>query len=483
MFIGREDQLNDLKALCQKKTSSLVTCRGRRRIGKSTLIAEFARQAKARLIRLEGLRSNKGYTNETELTAFHDQLAAQTGSAQPLPKNWTEAFVQLDRCIRERERTVVLLDEISWFGHFDKTFADTVKVCWDNYWKRHDKLIVVLCGSVSSWIRENIVDNSSFLGRRSLDLIVRELPLAQCVAFWGKKANRLATREIIDILSVTGGIPRYLEEINPSLSAAENIKRLCFTPNGILRTDFEDMFNDVITHQRSFADRVLRSLVDGPRTISEISTSLSTERGGRVTDTVNRLVESGFVAADAGKDPETGKDLARQRYRLKDNYARFFLKYIDPVKTMIDNGRYAFTTLDTLENWNTILGLQFENLIVNNYSELIPHLHLGSVLLTSAAPYRKSPVPSRKQKGCQIDLLIQSRRTTYIVEIKRKNEIDRSIITEIDEKAKRLKRNKDISIKTALVYSGSLAPIVEADGYFDAIVPVEALLGLTSTAT
>ena len=480
MFIGREDQLNDLKALCQKKTSSLVTCRGRRRIGKSTLIAEFARQTKARLIRLEGLRPNKDYTNETELTAFHDQLSAQTGRAQPIPKNWTEAFVLLDRCIRERERTVVLLDEISWFGHFDKTFADTVKVCWDNYWKRHDKLIVVLCGSVSSWIRENIVDNSSFLGRRSLDLIVRELPLAHCVAFWGKKATRLATREIIDILSVTGGIPRYLEEINPSLSAAENIKRLCFTPNGILRTDFEDMFNDVITHQRSFADRVLRSLVDGPRTISEISASLSTERGGRVTDTINRLVESGFVAADAGKDPETGKDLARQRYRLKDNYARFFLKYIAPVKTMIDSGRYAFASLDTLENWNTILGLQFENLIVNNYSELIPHLHLGSVLLTSAAPYRKSPVPSRNQKGCQIDLLIQSRRTTYIVEIKRKNEIDRSIITEVDEKAKRLKRNKDISIKTALVYSGSLAPIVEADGYFDAIVPVESLLGLPS---
>lgn len=478
MFIGREDQLNDLKALCQKKTSSLVTCRGRRRIGKSTLIAEFARQAKARLIRLEGLRPSKDYTNETELKAFHDQLAAQTGRAQSVPQNWTEAFVQLDRCIRNTERTIVLLDEISWFGHFDKTFADTIKVCWDNYWKRHDRLIVVLCGSVSSWIRENIVDNGSFLGRRSLDLIVRELPLAQCVAFWGKKADRLATREIIDILSVTGGIPRYLEEINPSLSAAENIKRLCFTPNGILRTDFEDMFNDVITHQRSFADRVLRSLVDGPRTISEISSLLSTERGGRVTDTINRLVESGFVAADAGKDPETGKDLARQRYRLKDNYARFFLKYIDPVKTMIDNGRYAFTSLDTLENWNTILGLQFENLIINNYSELIPHLHLGSVLLTSAAPYRKSPVPSRNQKGCQIDLLIQSRRTTYIVEIKRKSEIDRSIITEVDEKVKRLRRNKDVSIKTALVYSGSLAPIVDADGYFDAIVPVEALLGL-----
>ena len=480
MFVGREDQLNDLKALCQKATSSLVTCRGRRRIGKSTLIAEFARQTNARFLHLEGLRPNKSYTNKTELTAFHDQLAAQAKREMPVPNNWTEAFVLLDRCIRDKERTIVLLDEISWFGHYDKTFADTVKVCWDNYWKRHNKLIVVLCGSVSSWIKENIIDNSSFLGRRSLDVVVRELPLSQCIAFWGKKAHRLATREIIDILSVTGGVPRYLEEINPSLSAAENIKRLCFTPNGILRTDFDDMFNDVITHQRSFAGRVLRTLTDGPRTVSEISAALSTERGGRVSDTITRLVEAGFVAADIGKDPETGKDLTRQRYRLKDNYTRFFLKYIDPVKTMIDSGRYAFSSLDTLENWNSILGLQFENLIVNNYGDLIPFLHLGSVLLTSAAPYRRQPVPSRKQKGCQIDLLIQSRRTLYVVEIKRKREIDRSIITEVDEKAKCLKRSRDISIKTALVYAGSLAPIVEADGYFDALVPIEALLGLST---
>ena len=115
---------------------------------------------------------------------------------------------------------------------------------------------------------------------------------------------------------------------------------------------------------------------------------------------------------------------------------------------------------------------------MNNYGELVPHLHLGSVLLTSAAPYRKAAVPSRRQKGCQIDLLIQSRRTIYIVEIKRKSEIDRSIIAEVDEKARRLRRNHDVSIKTALVYAGTLAPIVEADGYFDAIIPFSALLGL-----
>lgn len=476
MFVGREDQLRDLKSLCAKQVASLVTCRGRRRIGKSTLIGEFARQVKALFLHLEGLRPQKAFSNESELKAFHDQLEIQTGKRFSIPENWTEAFVQLDSCIRDNRRTVILIDEISWFGHYDPAFADTIRVCWDGYWKKHDKLIVVLCGSVSSWIKENIVDNGAFLGRRSQDIVVRELPLSQCASFWGNKTKRLSSREIIDVLSVTGGVPRYLEEINPSLSATENIKRLCFTPNGVLRTDFEDMFRDVITEEQNFSGKILRAIVDRPRTAAEISKDLGISRNGRVSDALKRLVEAGFAAPDTGKNPETGKDIAFERYRIKDNYARFFLKYIDPVKDIIDGGRYAFKSLETLENWNAVMGLQFENLIVNNYTSLIPRLHLNDVLLTSAAPYRKSAVPSKRQPGVQIDLLLQSRRTNYIIEIKRKNEIGRSIIDEVDKKVTALTRPKSVSIKTALVYEGQLAPIVEADGYFDSIISAEDLL-------
>ena len=384
----------------------------------------------------------------------------------------------MDGSMRGRGRVVVLLDEISWFGYYDTTFAADIKVAWDNYWKKHDGAIVVICGSVSSWIKENIVDNSAFYGRRSLDIVLRELPLDQCVRFWGRRAERISPREIVDVLSVTGGVPRYLEEINPSLSAADNIRRLCFTPNGVLRADFDEMFNDVITNQPTFTGKVLRCLVDGPQSIVSIADKLTVEKGGRVSAAVNRLVEAGIVSPDVGKNPETGAAVKERRFRLKDNYSRFYLKYIEPVKTVIDDGRYEFLSLETLEGWDAVMGLQFENLVVNNYGMLIPHLHLRNVLLTSAAPYRKMPVPSLRQRGCQIDLLIQSRRTVYVVEIKRMAEIGRRIIEEVDAKVRSLKTRPNVSIRTALVYDGHLAPIVEADGYFDAIVPFRALLGL-----
>ena len=155
-----------------------MTCRGRRRVGKSTLIEKFAVDCGARFIKLEGVKPKAKYSNENELRAFGEQLAVQTGAESTVPSNWLNAFVRLDREIRDDGWTVVLLDEIAWFGYYDPMFSDTLRVAWENYWRKHDRLIVVACGSVSSWIRENIIDNKAFRGRRSLDLVVPELPLA-----------------------------------------------------------------------------------------------------------------------------------------------------------------------------------------------------------------------------------------------------------------------------------------------------------------
>ena len=477
-FFGREDQMDALLGLWGKRVGSLVTCRGRRRIGKSTLVERFAERSKARFVKVEGLRPQPGYSNEDELAAFATQLAAQTGSESTPPSNWLNAFIRLDREIRDGERTVVLIDEISWFGHYDKTFADYVKIAWDNHWKKHDRLIVVLCGSVSGWIRENIIDNGAFLGRRSLDMIVRELPLADCAKFWGDALGRTDAREIADILSVTGGVPRYLEEIDPGLSAADNIRRLAFTPNGLLRADFDEMFTDVVTRQPRLSGKALRALAGTPLSVAELAKALGMERGGKLSFALVELEEAGFVEPDDGKNPATGEAARERRWRLKDNYARFYLRYIEPVKAEIDAGAYSFAALDALDGWESVMGLAFENLVVNNWPQLLRPLHLASAQVVSAAPWRRAG--SRKngeRQGVQVDLLLQTRRSVCVVEVKRQREIGRDIIDEIAEKVRRIPIRAGMSVRTALVYEGHLAPIVEADGWFDAIIPFESLLG------
>ena len=475
-FFGREELLQQLQDLWGKKVSSLVTCRGRRRIGKSTLIERFAMRSKARFIKIEGLKPQANTTKADELDSFASQLSSQTDAESSRPADWLQAFIRLSKEINPRQKTVVLLDEVSWMAYDAPTFSSTLKIAWDNHLKKHDRLILVVCGSVSTWIKENIIEDGAFFGRRSLDMVVPELPLDECVKFWGPAAERLATREIIDVLSVTGGVPRYLEEVNPAMSAQENIRKMCFLPNAPLRVDFDEMFGDVITRQPKFSAKVLRCLVDGPKSVTEIAHTLGVDKGGNISNAVGQLEESGMIMGDGGKNPETGADARERRYRLKDNYTRFYLKYIEPVKGVIDGKTFVFDGLAQFAGWETIMGLQFENLVVNNSRSLLKHLHLDRVMVLSAAPYQKRDGAKSGRKGCQIDLLIQSRNSMWIVEIKRQAHIGREVMDEVREKCRRLCKPENVSLRTALVYDGELARSVEADGYFDAIVPFADLL-------
>ena len=473
MFIGRENELETLAALWRKPVASLVTCRGRRRIGKSSLVAEFARRSGARFLALEGKAPEPGMTNRDQLDSFREQLAEQTGGEVPALGSWFEAFNQLDKRINGR-KTVVLLDEISWMGKYDRGFPGDLKIVWDRAFKKHDRLVMVLCGSVSTWITDNILKNTGFVGRRALDMVVRELPLADCVRFWGKSASRVAPREILDVLSVTGGVPKYLEGIDPGLSADENLRRMCFLPEGILKSDFDEIFSDVFGAEATEKRRILAALVDGTKTASEISAETGLANNGHLTESLEQLDTAGFAAAERGLNPATGRAAQSVRYRLRDNYARFFLRYVEPNLETIENGRFALATMEQLDGWDAILGLQLENLVLNHLPEFLPMLGLGRSLVLSAAPFRKKA--DAKGPGCQIDLLLQMRRSIMIVEIKRRREIGREIIREVEDKAKRLPVRRGMSVRTALVYDGHLAPAVEGDGFFDAVVPVETAL-------
>ena len=481
MFVGRENELESLRLLLDKRTSSLVACRGRRRIGKSTLIEEFARRNRCRLVEIDGLLPREGMTNQVQLDNFIEKLAAQTSVDGTKVSSWFEAFMRLDKAIAWDDWTVVLLDEVSWMGRYDPDFPARLKSAWDMMLKHHDHLVVVICGSVSTWIKKNILENTGFAGRFSRDLVVRELPLAQCKAFWGDAAERLSPSEIIDVLSVTGGIPRYLEEVNPRLSANENIKRMFFGRDGVLFGDFKAIFSQAFGEESVLKQKILRTLIDGPRTCIEVAEALHIERGGSLSETLEILVDAGFVTKDEGYNPETGKKARTVKYRLSDNYTRFYLKYVLPHETEILSDTYLFDTLESLPGGDVVLGLQFENLVVNNFRELVKPLHLEGVPVLSAVPYEKRAAKGNRKdggKGLQIDLLVQTRKSAYVVEVKRKRHIGESIEAEVAEKVARLRHPRGMSIRTALVYEGELAPVVRGNGYFDAIISAADLLGL-----
>lgn len=412
-------------------------------------------------------------TNRRQLDNFATRLSRIAGRKMPRFSDWTDAFEHLAESLK-REKTVVLLDEISWMGGYDRTFPAQLKVAWDNLFNRRKNLVFFVCGSVSSWIHKNILKSRGFVGRISLDTVVDELPLSECVKFWGKRASRLATSDIVDVLSVTGGVPRYLEEVDPSLSADENIRRMCFLPDGYLFREFGELFNDVLPEKAPLKRAILEALAEGPMGGTELATRIKVERNGHFSEVLNELEIAGFLAKADGINPATGRRGRVDRYRLRDNYTRFFLRYVAPRVQEIRQGAFRFTTVAALPGWDAIMGLQFENLVLNNFTALLPKMGLSDKLFVSAAPYRNSR--ESKGGGCQVDLLIQTRKTAYVVEIKRKREIGGEVCDEVAQKVRRLPVLEGVSVRTCLVYDGLLASSVVADDFFDTLISVRELM-------
>jgi len=472
LFTGRELELKQLEDLFKRKNAALVVCRGRRRIGKSRLIQEFGKRAE-QFIEFQGLPPRENITNTEQLNAFSVQFARQTGFPELHLEHWSQAFSLLDKAISNK-RTIIFIDEISWMAQSDKDFAEKLKIAWDTEFKKHPNLVMVLCGSVSSWLEKNILNNTGFVGRISYDLKLEELNLNACNAFWGKNSHLISTFEKLKVLSITGGIPRYLEEIRPDMSAEENINRLCFNKEGILFSEFEHIFNSIFSRRSSMYKKILQSLIYGSRDLSEISKSMGTEKSGTLASYLDDLAEAGFIRKDASYNISNLKQQRFVKYSLKDNYTRFYLRYIEPKKEIINNALHPQTSLQNLTDWEVIRGFQFENLVLNNVQILLRLLDINRETIRFAAPYFQRK--NKKQDACPIDLLIITKYSFYVCELKFRKQIDVSVIQEVEEKVKKLKIPKHFSIRPVLIYNGELSASINSEGYFFHCVNVDKFL-------
>ncbi|OFZ82775.1 MAG: hypothetical protein A2583_04995 [Bdellovibrionales bacterium RIFOXYD1_FULL_53_11] len=469
-FVGRNHEIITLNELWNKKKANLVVCRGRRRIGKSRLIKEFAKTADC-YFEFQGLAPRDGVGSREQLKNFSEQLSKNTGMPVLNLENWTQAFAVLDSKIKNT-KTVVFLDELSWMAHHEPDFAGKLKIAWDTMFNNHNKLMMVLCGSVSSWIDKNILNNSDFLGRISLDLQLTDLPLADCMKFWGKHGDRVSFFEKTKYLGVSGGVPRYLEEIRPALTAEQNIHRLCFSKDGAMFDEFNKIFNDTFDRRAKIYRNIVRLLVEGKKSFIQICNKLKKEKNGVISKYLLDLETSGFIARDHVYSSK-GKKTSLSQYRIKDNYIRFYLKYIEPASDKIKSGLYRELDLENLPAWESIMGYQFQNLILNNLPAVIDAIGINPANVISASPYFQSKT-SKTLGGCQIDLLAHTKSGTfYICEMKFRKNITNSVITEVAEKIRVFKKPKTASVRPVLIYCGEIAESLKNSDYFAKIISVE----------
>jgi hypothetical protein len=240
------------------------------------------------------------------------------------------------------------------------------------------------------------------------------------------------------------------------------------------------LFQDIFSRKSATYRSIVQTLADGSKSIDAISQALGRARGGSLGEALSDLEMSGFVSRDVPFVPSTGESRPREvRYRIADNYLRFYLKYIDPVKDRIRKNRFRSVDLEMLDAWDTIVGLQFESLVLSSLESLLPCIRLSPNLVLNAGPFVQKA--TLRRKGCQIDLMIRTKRSLYLFEIKFRNRIGTEVADEMQEKIRRLKLPTTQSIRTGLIYQGELSAELMAVDAFDYLVPAESLLSVRGT--
>jgi hypothetical protein len=179
---------------------------------------------------------------------------------------------------------------------------------------------------------------------------------------------------------------------------------------------------------------------------------------------------SGFVHEDHTWNLATKQESYLKKFRLKDNYLRFYLRYIAPNKDKITKDLFDSKSFMHMPGWESVMGLQFENLVVNNLKNLCKILRIDMPELVNAGPFFQRP--TKRQKGCQIDLMIQTKHNAlYVCEIKfSTSDIKSSIIEEMEKKIESLSVPKGFSIRPVLIHVNGVSQAVIESEIFNDIV-------------
>lgn len=468
-FIGRDKELERLDDLSKSGRACLVVIKGRRRIGKSRLVEEFGKDKV--FLPFSGLAPVKGVAAQDQRDNFAQELAALFHLPPFTFKDWSDGFAHLTNHLTKKP-TVILFDEISWMGSKDRTFVSKLKVWWDLVLQNHPSVILIFCGSISTWIDKNIINSTAFFGRVSLYLEISELSIPECKEFLNIKGFKGSELDIFKILNVTGGVPWYLEQILAHQNADENIKRLCFEKNGLLVHEFDRIFNDLFSSRGAIFKKIIMSLSQGMKTRAELKKAISYSASGTLSDHLKALEICGFVSNHPDWSLKTGKTGKLTLYRLSDNYLRFYLHYIEPNLTKIEQGAFLEVPLSSLPGWEPMLAFQLENLLLKNRMRLYKALGIHAQDVAMDNPYIQRG--TGRNKGCQIDYLVQMRTGTFFIcEVKmRRRELGLEVIDELKEKIELLALPKGYGTSPVLFHLGPISDALLSSRYFYRIIDI-----------
>jgi uncharacterized protein len=439
-FIGRESEIQELNRLYRAKEAKLAVIYGRRRVGKSSLMEQF--MADKKHLRFEGLEHLR---TKDQIAQFMADLSRQVGD--PLLgaldlENWSPVFDYLTRFFsQQNKKYVIFFDEFQWLAANQTKLVSLLKKYWDVHWSRQN-IMLVLCGSVSSYMVSRVIKSKAFYGRINLEICLQALSSEESFKLLDGKRD---IDEILRYSLILGGIPKYLNEIDPNQSFDQNMNRLFFTKNAVFFNEYERIFYSQFKEYKIY-EGIVRYLKDTPRSLEEIAAHLKISSGGGVKSYLENLEQSLFITHYVPYDKSVNSKL--KKYKLTDEYLRFYFKYIEPNKKIIaGNTKRNLFDLLVKSHWNSWLGFSFENFCLKNA------MHLAELMGFSEQVLQWGPYFHRRDHAFQIDLVyLRADKVVTICEIKYHNEpITVTVIREVERKRRLLTIPRGYTVEKALI--------------------------------
>ena len=392
-LIGRKREMDELLDLYHSERAEFVTVYGRRRVGKTFLVNSLFQNEYT--FKVTAILDDN---TEMQLKTFAEALSEFGGEKISAVPDWFTAFGQLRALLEssKKKRKIVFFDEMPWFDTNGSRFIPALEHFWNGWASAQDDIMLIVCGSAASWIVKKLFRNRGGLHNRITRRIhLHPFTLAECRLFAEREGLPADEISLLEVYMTFGGIPYYLNLLNRNLSIAQNVSRLCFSPGGELRDEFENLYASLFRNATRHI-LVIEALgkTKAGITREDIKKITKLPEGGGLAETLEELELSGFIR----KYTPFSRIKKGTLYQLIDHFTLFHLAFI---RGNSSNDPDFWIKKRETQVFRTWRGYAFEQVCLSHVNQIKKALGVAGVI-THVESWRSQ----RSDPGAQIDLLI-----------------------------------------------------------------------------
>ena len=396
MIIGRKDEQAELRRAYESEYSEFVAVTGRRRIGKTFLVRETFNYSFA--FQHSGLANQK---TRVQLQEFRQSLIKSGLKKCRVPTDWFDAFFLLSELLDQqgKGKKVVFIDELPWMDAPRSNFVSALEHFWNAYASARKDILLIICGSATSWIINNVFRNHGGLHNRVTHRIhLAPFTLGECDEYARSQHLVMSRYDVLECYMVMGGIPFYWSLLERGRSLAQNIEALFFSPMGKLHYEYSELYDSLFKNPEPYL-QIVSTL--GTKRIGMTREELVNEGGitnnGQLTRILEDLEACGFIRRYVYQ----GIKRSNAIFQLMDNYTLFYYKFLHNHADVGENYWSVNVNTPVRNAWE---GLAFERVCFEHVRQIKQALGISGVS-TRVYSWRVKDDPVYGE-GTQVDMVI-----------------------------------------------------------------------------